>query len=174
MSTVSENLGLMDEGLGGNTPDVEADPSGFVLFDHGGFQAELTRTNSRDIAPGTGSDYNEIKVIIRHTHFLLRGSSAYLEQRPEGLLDHIFQIPQESRPDGPVDRPVVAGEGHPHHPFDNDLVIIGHHRFLLRLAEGQNGRSRGIDDGGKLFDAVVSQVADREGRARVLLGFEAA
>ncbi len=41
--------------------DVEAGAAeGGVLFDHGGFQAELRRANGADIAAGAGADDDEV------------------------------------------------------------------------------------------------------------------
>ena len=53
----------MQQGLGGDTADVEARPAkGLAAFDTGGFEAELGAADGADIAAGTGADYDNVIV----------------------------------------------------------------------------------------------------------------
>ncbi len=61
MPGLVEPLRRMQQGLGGNAPDVEAGAAeGLFLLDHGHFHAELGRPDGAHIASGAGADDDEI------------------------------------------------------------------------------------------------------------------
>jgi hypothetical protein len=62
---------------------------------------------------------------------------------------------------------VVARHRDAHQLPDDDLAFA-HDRLRLHRADGEDGPLRRVDDGGELVYAEHPEVADREGRARVL------
>jgi hypothetical protein len=71
MLDLIEELGALEQCLGGDTTPIEAGASGAFLFDAGDFFAELPGANSSSITGGATTDYNEIILgLIGHNNNL--------------------------------------------------------------------------------------------------------
>ena len=62
---VDVERGLMDQGLGWNAADVEADASGRLLLDDRDGEPELGGSDRADVAAGTGADDDEVVFFFR-------------------------------------------------------------------------------------------------------------
>ena len=65
---VVEERGLMDQGLGGDAADVEADSPGSLLLDDGDGEPELGGADGADVAAGSGADDDEVVFSFSHDY----------------------------------------------------------------------------------------------------------
>lgn len=103
-------FGVLEQGLGRDAANVEADPAPILLLDHGHLETELAGTDGGDVATGARTEDDEIEVshnvetIVSDMRFLIAGSSGFLGSHlTEHLRSHGHEVRRLSRSSGSAD-----------------------------------------------------------------------
>src|SRR4029453_17159812 len=89
----------------------------------------------------------------------------------ERILDQTPQRLKEPSTNGAVDGAMVAAHGYVH-LFARHGAAILWNQHIARGADGEDANLRRVDDRSELVDAEHSEVRNREGRTRILVGLE--
>src|SRR5207247_4659967 len=153
VSQQARDIRGMEQGLRGNAADVDAYAPELVLLDERGAHAELRSPNGADVARGTPTQDDHVK-LIRHRYSSIadcgfriaesrgpdRGpanpqsaiANPQSQQHRQRVLQDLFERLEERRPRRAVDHPVVAAHRDPHAAPRRELTVHDHRLLAAR------------------------------------------
>src|SRR5205823_13622479 len=92
--------GGVEQGLGGDAPDVDAHAAELLLLDHGGAHTELGRADGGDVAGGAAPENDDVKRIGQLPPSPTRKSERGTRNRPAdsaaGVPRSAFRVPRSA------------------------------------------------------------------------------
>jgi dihydrolipoamide dehydrogenase len=114
-----------------NSAGIQAGTAELALFDDSRPRAHLRRLQRGNVSAGAGSDDEDVEVVSGHWSVVSGQWSVNLSltQLFAGVLQNLFQTPEELGGKEAIDEPVVGAECHRHHTARTHRAVFDNHRF---------------------------------------------